>query len=173
MLFCERIQIPDDDNAVGINILLGAAEGDIVTDPEVQRAALSVLIHCVGAPIQRLAGALARVNGSTPGAAGSAKKRNVLSRSSEEVLNNVWECVRSHNGIMVLMDLLSVKTPITDADSIRALACKALLGLARSENARQIMGKLPLFTSGQLQVLFLFYYLFLESIFNYCSTIRC
>jgi HIV-1 Vpr-binding protein len=53
---------------------------------------------------------------------------------------------------MVLMDLLSVKTPITDADSIRALACKALLGLARSENARQIMGKLPLFTSGQLQV---------------------
>lgn len=53
---------------------------------------------------------------------------------------------------MVLMDLLSIKTPITDADSIRALACKALLGLARSENARQIMGKLPLFTSGQLQV---------------------
>ena len=53
---------------------------------------------------------------------------------------------------MVLMDLLSVKTPITDADSIRALACKALLGLARSENARQIMGKLPLFTSGHLQV---------------------
>lgn len=52
----------------------------------------------------------------------------------------------------MLMDLLSVKTPITDADSIRALACKALLGLARSENARQIMGKLPLFTSGQLQV---------------------
>ncbi len=51
------------------------------------------------------------------------------------------------------MDLLSVKTPITDADSIRALACKALLGLARSENARQIMGKLPLFTSGQLQVI--------------------
>lgn len=76
-----------------------------------------------------------------------------MSRTSEEVLNQVWECVRSHNGIMVLMDLLSVKTPITDADSIRALACKALLGLARSENARQIMGKLPLFTSNQLQVL--------------------
>lgn len=153
MLFCDRIQIPDDANAVGINILLGAAEGDIVTDPEVQRAALSVLIHCVGAPVQRVVGALARVNGG--GAAGSAKKRNVLSRSSEEVLNNVWECVRSHNGIMVLMDLLSVKTPITDADSIRALACKALLGLARSENARQIMGKLPLFTNGQLQVFIL------------------
>lgn len=55
---------------------------------------------------------------------------------------------------MVLMDLLAVKIPITDADSIRALACKALLGLARSENAKQIMGKLPLFTNGQLQVPF-------------------
>ena len=38
MLFCDRIEIPDDANAVGINILLGAAEGDIVADPEVQRA---------------------------------------------------------------------------------------------------------------------------------------
>jgi len=52
---------------------------------------------------------------------------------------------------MVLMDLLSVKTPITDADSIRALACKALCGLSRSENAKQIMGKLPLLTNGKLQ----------------------
>lgn len=75
-----------------------------------------------------------------------------MSRVNEDVLNKVWESVRSHNGIMVLMDLLAVKTPITDADAIRALACKALLGLARSENARQIMGKLPLFTNGQLQV---------------------
>ncbi|XP_046446583.1 DDB1- and CUL4-associated factor 1-like isoform X1 [Daphnia pulex] len=146
MLFCDRIQIPDDANAVGINILLGAAEGDIVADPEVQRAALCVLIHCVCAPVHRVGGSVGRFNGS-------AKRRSVASRTSEEVLNQVWECVRSHNGIMVLMDLLSVKTPITDADSIRALACKALLGLARSENARQIMGKLPLFTSGQLQVL--------------------
>ena len=146
LLFCDRIQIPDDANAVGINILLGAAEGDIVADAEVQRAALSVLIHCVCAPVHRVGGSVARFSNST-------RKRNVVSRTSEEVLNQVWECVRSHNGIMVLMDLLAVKTPITDADSIRALACNALLGLSRSENARQIMGKLPLFTSGQLQVL--------------------
>ena len=146
LLFCDRIPIPDDANAVGMNILLGAAEGDIVADPEVQRAALHVLIHCVCAPAQRIGGSVARFNTA-------ARKRNVVSRTSEEVLNQVWECVRSHNGIMVLMDLLSVKAPITDADSIRALACKALLGLSRSENARQIMGKLPLFISGQLQVI--------------------
>ena len=52
---------------------------------------------------------------------------------------------------MVLMALLQAKQPITDADSVRALACRALVGLARSEAARQIMSKLPLFTTSQLQ----------------------
>lgn len=46
-----------------------------------------------------------------------------------------------------------VKTPITDADSIRALACRALAGLARSEKVRQIISKLPMFTDGQIQAL--------------------
>lgn len=72
LLFCDRIQIPDDANAVGINILLGAAEGDIVADPDVQRSALGVLIHCVCAPIHRVGGSLARFNTS-------ARKRNVVS----------------------------------------------------------------------------------------------
>lgn len=49
------------------------------------------------------------------------------------------------------MNLIMIKTPITDADSIRALACQALAGLARNETVRQIISKLPLFTSGQLQ----------------------
>ena len=70
-MFCDRTQIPDDANAVGINILLGAAEGDIVADPEVQRAALAVLIHCVCAPTHRVGGTLARFPQS-------AKKRNVV-----------------------------------------------------------------------------------------------
>lgn len=46
-----------------------------------------------------------------------------------------------------------IKTPITDADSIRALACRALAGLARSEKVRQIISKLPMFTDGQIQAL--------------------
>lgn len=48
---------------------------------------------------------------------------------------------------------MMVKTPITDADSIRALACRALAGLARSEKVKQIISKLPMFTDGQLQSL--------------------
>jgi HIV-1 Vpr-binding protein len=65
----------------------------------------------------------------------------------------MWDCVRSNNGILILMELMHIKSPITDADSIRALACKALVGLARSMAAKQIMSKLPMFTNGQLQQL--------------------
>lgn len=56
---------------------------------------------------------------------------------------------------MVLLQLMNVKTPITDADCIRTLACKALAGLARSDTVRQIVSKLPMFTNGQLQSEFL------------------
>ena len=54
---------------------------------------------------------------------------------------------------MTLLQLLHTKTPLTDADSIRALACRALVGLARSPAARQIMSKLPIFANGELQML--------------------
>lgn len=40
----------DDASAAGINIILGAAEGEIVADTEVQKAALAVLVHCVCSP---------------------------------------------------------------------------------------------------------------------------
>lgn len=53
----------------------------------------------------------------------------------------------------VLLSLLTVKMPITDADQIRALACKALVGLSRSTSVRQIISKLPLFSSGHIQQL--------------------
>ncbi|VVC46311.1 Hypothetical protein CINCED_3A010795 [Cinara cedri] len=54
---------------------------------------------------------------------------------------------------MVLLTLMTIKTPITDVDAIRGLASRALAGLARSESVRQIISKLPLFNNGQLQSL--------------------
>lgn len=42
-VFCERIDFPDDAQAAGINIILGAAEAEIVADAEVQKSALSLL----------------------------------------------------------------------------------------------------------------------------------
>ncbi|XP_055598270.1 protein mahjong, partial [Uranotaenia lowii] len=142
-MFCERIEL-NEGSAAGINIVLGAAEGEIVADSEVQKSALAVLVHTVCAPIHRPSGSLARF--------GSAKKR-MPNKNSEELLQKVWESVRSNNGIIVLLSLMCVKTPITDADCIRGMACRALAGLARSETVQQIIGKLPLFANGQLQSL--------------------
>ncbi|CAG2061379.1 unnamed protein product, partial [Timema podura] len=144
-LLCERVELPDDSVTVGINIILGAAEGEIVADADVQRSALMVLINCVCAPILRVGGTVGRFS-----VAGTSKKKTSY-RSSEELISKMWESVRSNNGIMVLLQLMMMKTPITDADSIRALACRALAGLSRSETVRQIVSKLPLFTNGQLQ----------------------
>lgn len=69
------------------------------------------------------------------------------------MISKVWESVRSNNGIIVLLQLMETKIPITDADCIRGLACRAMAGLARSETVRQIISKLPLFTNGLLQSL--------------------
>ena len=52
-----------------------------------------------------------------------------------------------------IFEYLQTKTPISDADSIRLLACKALVGLARSSTATQIMSKLPIFNNGTLNQL--------------------
>lgn len=49
---------------------------------------------------------------------------------------------------------MTIKTPITDVDAIRGLASRALAGLARSESVRQIISKLPLFNTGQLQSMY-------------------
>lgn len=48
-VFCNFIELRDDASA-GINIILGAAEGEIVADAEVQKSALTVLVHIVCAP---------------------------------------------------------------------------------------------------------------------------
>ena len=78
-------------------------------------------------------------------------KHRAVFKSSDDILSKMWGCVRSSNGIKVLLSLLMVKTPLVDADCIRALACKALFGLSRSEKIKQVIGKLHLFNSGQLQ----------------------
>lgn len=133
-------------SAAGMSVILAAAEGEIVADPDVQRSALNVVINCVCGPMSRLGGSVGRV------VSGSVKKRSAI-KSGEDLLSKMFNCVRANNGIMVLLNLLTVKSPITDADSMRALACKALCGLARCSTVKQIISKLPLFTGGQLQVL--------------------
>ena len=72
-------------------------------------------------------------------------------KSSKDTLSKMRGCVRASNGIQVLLSLLVVKKWLVDADCIRALACKALCGLSRSDEIRQVMEKLQIFNSGELQ----------------------
>uniref|UniRef100_A0A182R188 Uncharacterized protein n=1 Tax=Anopheles farauti TaxID=69004 RepID=A0A182R188_9DIPT len=139
-IFIEQFEYRES-TTTGISVLLSAVDGD-VADAEVQKSALALLVHLVCAPIHRPSGSLARY--------GSAKKR-MPNKSSEELIQKVWESVRSNNGILVLLALMRIKVPITEADCIRGMACRALAGLARSETVRQMVGKLPLFVNGELQ----------------------
>ncbi|XP_068109089.1 DDB1- and CUL4-associated factor 1 isoform X2 [Hyperolius riggenbachi] len=149
----EQVDVLDEAGStvstVGISIVLGVAEGEVFThDAEVQKSALQIIINCVCAPETRISSIGKYVSG-TP----RRRAAHSYHPSGEPTLVKMWNVVQSNNGIKVLLSLLSVKMPITDADQIRALACKALVGLSRSTSVRQIISKLPLFSSGQIQQL--------------------
>jgi len=143
LALCEEVQLPTGEQQKGMRLLLRCAEGSLLSDSEVQKAALHVICNCVCGPRVRISGAVAKFQ---------TKSRPAF-KSSDDILSKMWGCVRASNGIKVLLSLLMVKTPLVDADCIRALACKALCGLSRSDKIRQVIGKLHLFNSGQLQIL--------------------
>ncbi|XP_043406304.1 DDB1- and CUL4-associated factor 1 isoform X6 [Chelonia mydas] len=135
-------------STVGISIILGVAEGEFfIHDAEIQKSALQIIINCVCGPDNRIS-SIGKFISGTP-----RRKLPQAPKSSEHTLAKMWNVVQSNNGIKVLLSLLSIKMPITDADQIRALACKALVGLSRSSTVRQIISKLPLFSSCQIQQL--------------------
>ncbi|XP_056293219.1 DDB1- and CUL4-associated factor 1-like isoform X2 [Pseudoliparis swirei] len=148
LVLVDTVEVLDETRSpvstVGMSIILGVIEGEVfVNDAEIQKSALQVINNCVCAPDQSL---------NTVGAFAVAPLRPTLAPHSR-VLAHMWQMVQNNNGIKVLLSLLSVKMPITDADLIRALACKALVGLSRSAAVRQIISKLPLFTSSHIQQL--------------------
>ncbi|XP_072237664.1 DDB1- and CUL4-associated factor 1-like isoform X1 [Leuresthes tenuis] len=154
LVLADTVDVLDENRSpvstVGMSIILGVAEGEVfLNDAEIQKSALQVIINCVCAPDQSL---------NTVGAFAVAPLRQSIHQQQphtphNRVLAHMWQLVQNNNGIKVLLSLLSVKMPITDADLIRALACKALVGLSRSSAIRQIISKLPLFTSSHIQQL--------------------
>uniref|UniRef100_A0A3Q2XSC2 DDB1- and CUL4-associated factor 1 n=1 Tax=Hippocampus comes TaxID=109280 RepID=A0A3Q2XSC2_HIPCM len=152
MLLSETVAVVDEGgstiSSAGMNIVLAVAEGEVfVNDAEIQKSALQVVINCVCAPDKRMS-SIGKFIAGTP-----RRRLPHMTKASENVLTKMWNVVQSNNGIKVLLSLLTVKMPITDADQIRALACKALVGLSRSTSVRQIISKLPLFSSGHIQQL--------------------
>uniref|UniRef100_A0A665TPR2 DDB1- and CUL4-associated factor 1 n=1 Tax=Echeneis naucrates TaxID=173247 RepID=A0A665TPR2_ECHNA len=152
LLLSEAVVVLDEGGSnvstVGMSIVLAVAEGEVfVNDAEIQKSALQVVINCVCAPDKRMS-SIGKFIAGTP-----RRRLPQQTKASESVLTKMWNVVQSNNGIKVLLSLLTVKMPITDADQIRALACKALVGLSRSSSVRQIISKLPLFSSGHIQQL--------------------
>ncbi|CAK6957371.1 DDB1- and CUL4-associated factor 1-like [Scomber scombrus] len=152
LLLSEAVAVLDEGgstvSSVGMSIVLAVAEGEVfVNDAEIQKSALQVVINCVCAPDKRIS-SIGKFIAGTP-----RRRLPQQTKANESVLTKMWNVVQSNNGIKVLLSLLTVKMPITDADQIRALACKALVGLSRSSSVRQIISKLPLFSSGHIQQL--------------------
>uniref|UniRef100_A0A8C2Z4L5 DDB1- and CUL4-associated factor 1 n=1 Tax=Cyclopterus lumpus TaxID=8103 RepID=A0A8C2Z4L5_CYCLU len=152
LLLSEAVAVLDEGGStvstVGMSIVLAVAEGEVfVNDADIQKSALQVVTNCVCAPDKRMS-SIGKFIAGTP-----RRRLPQQSKASESVLTKMWNVVQSNNGIKVLLSLLTVKMPITDADQIRALACKALVGLSRSTSVRQIISKLPLFSSGHIQQL--------------------
>ncbi|XP_068171013.1 DDB1- and CUL4-associated factor 1-like isoform X1 [Antennarius striatus] len=148
LVLADTVEVLDQNRSpvatVGMSIVLGVAEGEVfVNDAEIQKSALQIIINCVCAPDQSI---------TTVGAFAAGPHRPPPPPHSR-VLAHLWRVVQNNNGIKVLLSLLSVRTPLTDADLIRALACKALVGVSRGAAIRQIISKLPLFTSGHIQQL--------------------
>ena len=149
-MLCNKFELPEE-SVVGISLILGAAEAEIVPEsPEVQKAALQVLCFLLCGPVTAVRPVSHKTTSLTPTPTRGSRRS---CRGDTDVISKVWECVRENNGIMTLLTLIQSKTPLTDADSIRALACRALVGLARSGTATQIMSKLAIFNNGVLNML--------------------
>jgi HIV-1 Vpr-binding protein len=118
-----------------------------IDDADCKKSALNILINLVHSehptppPVLNIS-----VESQDPNRSGTVAKRKSLNLPVA-LRRAIWE----NSGTLVLPKLLTVSSPLTEADKIRALTCRVLCGLAKEESIRQIMSKLPLFTDGQLQ----------------------
>ncbi|GFQ69813.1 hypothetical protein TNCT_145291 [Trichonephila clavata] len=135
LLFCENVATTSSFQTTGVAVLLLCACDNYVSYCEMQRSALQTIINCLCTKIPQ---------------ADSSKSTPENKLSIEEYLNKFYKCIKSRNGIIKLVNLLSIEEHHIEGDSIRALACQALSELARSETIKQIISKLPLIADGQL-----------------------
>lgn len=142
---CQDIEVSVVEKQSGIKVLLRAVEGDLVHDVQIQKAALRILCNCVTTHSKDL---LVGVKSDLQNSSSQKYRTKGL-----QAMARIWSFVRLNNGIKILLSLLDVKTPITEADSIRALVCKVLVGLSEDDRIRQVLGKLPIFHNEQLQYL--------------------
>ncbi|KAI6234651.1 hypothetical protein M3Y99_00784200 [Aphelenchoides fujianensis] len=146
---CETISFKEH-NTSGIGILLDLIESDPAEDPETIKIVLSILAHCFCGPLPSEAISTPKVDKfrSPADVQASAHRRIKAYRYFQEdgrpegVLANAWECAQKTNAIMA-----------TKGDAMRAMACRALVGLCRSEPVRQLVSRLPLIANNEITML--------------------
>lgn len=123
-----------------------------IDDGDCKKTALNVLINLVNAehPARVPAPVLNTSLDDRPNVSSARKK---VPQRNNELSTGLRNAIWDNNGTLILPKLLTVTSPLTEADKIRALTCRVLCGLAKEESIRQIMSKLPLFIDGQLQSL--------------------
>lgn len=109
LMLTESVQLEPDRCEAAMRIILSAAEGEHGNDAEVQKSALHVVINCSCGPLTRIGGPLVRL------CTASNKKRSI--KSGEEILSKMWTCIRANNGIMILLNLLFVKSKLCRSGS--------------------------------------------------------
>lgn len=146
-----RTNIPYPIDHPALAVIVMCADPKIL-DADCLKSALNILINlvCSNHPSRIVAPPLNTSLDSERVVPGSGKKRS-QSKNLIDLSLALRKAIWANNGTLILPKLLTVTSPLTEADTIRSLACRVLCGLAKEESIRQIMSKLPLFTDGHLQ----------------------
>lgn len=146
-----RTNIPYPIDNPAIAVILMCADPKIL-DADCLKSALNILINLACSNHTSRVAAPSFNTSIDSERAGNSKKRT-QSKSMTDLSIGLRKAIWANNGTLVLPKLLTVTSPLTEADAIRSLVCRVLCGLARDDSIRQIMSKLPLFTDGHLQSL--------------------
>ncbi|EFO90869.1 hypothetical protein CRE_19421 [Caenorhabditis remanei] len=137
----------------GFTVLIQTTLGRTDEESPLRMAALGCIQRCVNVETECWKTIIQKMKSSEE--RHSTSKRPSKYEEIMKHLELMWTEVRKSDGIMALIALMNTKTPLTEADSIRRLACNTLTGLARHPEVRQILTRLPLFAQSGLQSSFL------------------
>ncbi|CAJ0928750.1 unnamed protein product, partial [Mesorhabditis belari] len=79
------------------------------------------------------------------------KSKNKGSSVTTDLLERMWDAIRNANGIMILTNAISDPPTNPSKDRARLAACRALQGIARNAEVRQLLSKLPIVMNNELQ----------------------
>lgn len=146
----------------GFTVLIQTSLGRIDEETPLRMAALECLRKCVCVAPDCWKMIIHKMKSSEAAekVGNSAKKQQQGGTSSSKTettimkhLESMWTEMRKADGILSMIRLINLKTPLTEADSIRRLATNVLAGLARHPEVRQVLSKMPLIAQGGLQIL--------------------